>query len=131
MIAAPDRCTPWWWEADRDDEGALELADDDAAWVADDSEPASTADAEGPLGWGDDIPVTEAPAAEPAPAIARVVLLPPARPTALRTVIAEAAVQDHRSLFCRRYDDCLDHAIVSGWVSWTCAACPVRPDFLR
>jgi hypothetical protein len=53
-------------------------------------------------------------------------LLTPARPAALKAVITVArSVEKHRSLFCPRYDDCLDHAVVCGWVSWTCADCPL------
>ncbi|HET9594542.1 MAG TPA: hypothetical protein VFP65_03125 [Anaeromyxobacteraceae bacterium] len=96
MIAAPDRCTRWWWD-DRDDDGR-------------------------------DVPALGAPVPEPAPTPARVVLLPPLGPMALPAVIAETAVQDHRSLFCPSYDGCLDHAVVSGWVSWSCAGCPAHRD---
>jgi hypothetical protein len=40
----------------------------------------------------------------------------------LKPVDAETVAQ-HRSLFCTQYDDCLDHALSSGWRSFSCEQC--------
>lgn len=34
-------------------------------------------------------------------------------------------VESHRKLFCGHYDDCLGHAVLKGWNSWTCTRCPL------
>jgi hypothetical protein len=66
-------------------------------------------------------PVRRQPAERP-----RLFLLTPAHPTPLTSLIrSDRGVEDHRSLFCDRYDACLDHAVICGWVSWTCAQCPL------
>ncbi len=46
-------------------------------------------------------------------------------PAELLVLIKEdARVPEHRRLVCESYDQCLDHAVAAGWVSWTCARCP-------
>lgn len=45
-------------------------------------------------------------------------------PDPLRRELAEQHVYEHRSLFCARYDACLDEAVRREWPSWTCAHCP-------
>lgn len=35
------------------------------------------------------------------------------------------AVDAHRDIDCRHYDECLDRAVREQWPSWSCAACPV------
>ncbi|MBI3181425.1 MAG: hypothetical protein HYZ28_04725 [Myxococcales bacterium] len=32
---------------------------------------------------------------------------------------------EHRNLFCRHYDSCLDFAVRQGWLDWTCESCPL------
>lgn len=32
-------------------------------------------------------------------------------------------IEQHRNLFCSRYEACLDEAISREWTSWTCAQC--------
>jgi hypothetical protein len=50
---------------------------------------------------------------------------PIAGPVELKALIkAESRVEEQRSLFCDRYDACLDEAVARGWASWTCARCP-------
>jgi hypothetical protein len=44
-------------------------------------------------------------------------------PTALRSLVKEEEVDQHRSVLCSGYDDCLDAALRQSWRSWTCARC--------
>ncbi len=44
-------------------------------------------------------------------------------PTALRRLVTEEEVDDHRSVCCARYDDCLDAALQHRWKSWSCGLC--------
>jgi hypothetical protein len=44
-------------------------------------------------------------------------------PEPLDELLSRSDVSDHRSLFCAEYEHCLDAALESGWVSWTCARC--------
>lgn len=46
-------------------------------------------------------------------------------PTELMRLIDPEAVTEHRSLFCPRYDECLEHAAECGWQSWSCEQCPL------
>lgn len=39
--------------------------------------------------------------------------------------LSQEAVDEHRDIDCRHYDDCLDRAVRERWSSWSCAACPV------
>ncbi len=46
-------------------------------------------------------------------------------PEELKALIRpESDVETQRSLYCGRYDFCLDEAVRKGWASWTCARCP-------
>lgn len=45
-------------------------------------------------------------------------------PTQLPTLVDDGTVMRHRSLFCTRYDDCLERAAEAGWRSFTCESCP-------
>lgn len=36
-----------------------------------------------------------------------------------------SSVSKQRNLYCRFYDQCLDHAVKKGWEGWTCAQCPL------
>ena len=42
-------------------------------------------------------------------------------PSALASLIEHEGVEAHRNLFCPRYDDCLDVALMERWTSWTCS----------
>jgi hypothetical protein len=44
-------------------------------------------------------------------------------PEPLRMLLSRRDVAEHRNLFCRSYDRCLDKALECGWVSWTCVHC--------
>jgi hypothetical protein len=44
-------------------------------------------------------------------------------PMELSTLVDDRTVTRHRSLFCPRYDDCLERAADGGWKSFTCAEC--------
>jgi hypothetical protein len=44
-------------------------------------------------------------------------------PAALASLIEHEGVEAHRNLFCPRYDDCLDVALMERWTSWTCSCC--------
>ena len=44
-------------------------------------------------------------------------------PTALRALVKEEEVGEHRSVLCAGYDDCLDAALHNSWRSWTCSRC--------
>ena len=47
-----------------------------------------------------------------------------ARPTRLDSTISPLnEVEEFRSLFCPRYESCLDFALRLGWKSWTCVGC--------
>jgi hypothetical protein len=47
----------------------------------------------------------------------------PANPTRLAGLVELDDVDQHRSLMCDLYDDCLDRALRQGWQSWTCSKC--------
>ena len=49
-------------------------------------------------------------------------------PSPLSAAPAPNAVDRERSLWCPGYEQCLDLAFRSRWVSWTCASCS---DFAR
>ena len=50
-------------------------------------------------------------------------------PEELKALIKlESGVETQRSLYCERYDSCLDEAVQKGWTSWTCARCPAFGD---
>jgi hypothetical protein len=34
-----------------------------------------------------------------------------------------AVMEPERFIYCSLYDECLDHAIKSGWPSWECGEC--------
>ncbi len=44
-------------------------------------------------------------------------------PTALRSLVKHEDVDNHRSLSCGEYDDCLDAALSHSWRSWSCGRC--------
>ncbi len=44
-------------------------------------------------------------------------------PTELPSLVKPGEVEQHRSLFCAAYDQCLDVANRRGWRSWTCRCC--------
>lgn len=44
-------------------------------------------------------------------------------PTALRTLVKQEEVDEHRSVLCSGYDECLDAALRKSWRSWSCARC--------
>lgn len=44
-------------------------------------------------------------------------------PTALRALVKEEEVDEHRSVLCSGYDDCLDAVLRESWRSWTCRRC--------
>ncbi len=46
-----------------------------------------------------------------------------ANPTPLSGVMELDEVEEHRSLLCDRYDECLDLAYRRRWQSWTCVHC--------
>ncbi|HEY7725314.1 MAG TPA: hypothetical protein VH880_08265 [Anaeromyxobacteraceae bacterium] len=47
-------------------------------------------------------------------------------PSELKQAIKlESRIEEQRSLFCARYDGCLDEAVEKGWTSWSCARCPL------
>jgi len=47
-----------------------------------------------------------------------------ARPARLDSTISPLNdVEEFRSLFCTRYESCLDLALRLGWKSWTCLGC--------
>jgi hypothetical protein len=51
-----------------------------------------------------------------------------AGPVELKALIkVESRIEEQRSLYCERYDACLDEAVERGWASWTCARCPRFP----
>ena len=37
----------------------------------------------------------------------------------------ERDVEEYRNVFCEHYDGCLDEVVSKGWMSWTCARCPL------
>jgi hypothetical protein len=49
-------------------------------------------------------------------------------PTALRRLMKQEEVDDHRCVSCAEYDDCLDAALRQCWKSWSCSQCSL---FLR
>jgi hypothetical protein len=44
-------------------------------------------------------------------------------PTALRSLVNDEDVDEHRSVCCAEYDQCLDAALRNSWRSWSCARC--------
>lgn len=51
-------------------------------------------------------------------------LLGQPHPSELATLLRpDGDIDQCRNLFCDRYDGCLDEAVSSGWVSWTCSGC--------
>ena len=44
-------------------------------------------------------------------------------PAELLSLVKPGEVEQHRSLFCAVYDECLDLATRRGWRSWTCQYC--------
>ena len=44
-------------------------------------------------------------------------------PTELKELDDPEMVAQHRSLFCIRYDECLEHAADCAWHSWSCERC--------
>lgn len=42
------------------------------------------------------------------------------------TMRSERAVDEHRNLFCRHYDECLRFSVQQKWESFTCKQCPLR-----
>ncbi len=44
-------------------------------------------------------------------------------PTALRQLVKEEEVDEHRCVTCAEYDDCLDAALRKSWRSWSCGQC--------
>jgi hypothetical protein len=44
-------------------------------------------------------------------------------PTALRHLVKQEEVDDHRCVLCSRYDDCLEAALRHSWRSWSCGQC--------
>lgn len=55
-----------------------------------------------------------------------IVALRSPRPSPLDEVLPIEAVDAHRDIWCRHYDGCLDVAVRRGWISWSCASCPLR-----
>lgn len=51
---------------------------------------------------------------------------PRPRPIPLPRKIPETAVDRHRDVWCRHYDDCLDQACQRNWTSWSCQGCPLK-----
>jgi len=49
-------------------------------------------------------------------------------PTALRHLVKQEEVDDHRCVSCAEYDECLDAALRHTWKSWSCGHCSL---FLR
>jgi len=58
---------------------------------------------------------------------ARVTAMRP-NPTALRHLVKQEEVDDHRCVSCAEYDECLDAALRHTWKSWSCGRCGL---FLR
>jgi len=58
--------------------------------------------------------------------MSKVVHLHYPRPSPRRSVLPIEAVDAHRDIWCRHYDSCLDVAARRGWISWSCASCPLR-----
>lgn len=50
------------------------------------------------------------------------------RPVELPSTLSEVRVDEHRRIYCRLYDACLDQAEAYRWVSFSCAYCPVRDE---
>lgn len=44
-------------------------------------------------------------------------------PTALRHLVKQDEVDDHRCVTCTEYDECLDAALRLSWRSWSCGQC--------
>ncbi len=44
-------------------------------------------------------------------------------PTALRHLVKQEEVDEHRCVSCSEYDDCLDAALRHSWRSWSCGKC--------
>ncbi|HET8541120.1 MAG TPA: hypothetical protein VFL83_14695 [Anaeromyxobacter sp.] len=44
-------------------------------------------------------------------------------PTALRHLVKQEEVDEHRCVSCTEYDDCLDAALRQSWRSWSCGQC--------
>lgn len=42
------------------------------------------------------------------------------------TMRSERAVDEHRNLYCRHYDECLNHSVRERWESFTCSQCPLK-----
>ena len=56
----------------------------------------------------------------------KVVQLYHPRPKPRNALLPIEAVDAHRDIWCRHYDGCLDVAVRRGWISWSCASCPLR-----
>src|SRR5690606_8000378 len=59
-------------------------------------------------------------------AVGKVVQLYHPRPKPRNALLPIEAVDAHRDIWCRHYDGCLDVAVRRGWISWSCASCPLR-----
>ncbi len=46
-------------------------------------------------------------------------------PTALRHLVKQEEVDDHRCVTCAEYDGCLDAALRQRWRSWSCGQCGI------
>lgn len=46
-------------------------------------------------------------------------------PSPRSSTIPEGAVEQHRDVWCKHYDDCLDQACKRDWTSFSCATCPL------
>ncbi len=44
-------------------------------------------------------------------------------PTALRHLVKQEEVDEHRCVLCTEYDGCLDAALRQSWRSWSCGKC--------
>jgi len=55
-----------------------------------------------------------------------IVALRSRRPSPLDDLLQIEAVDAHRDIWCRHYDGCLEVAVQRGWISWSCACCPLR-----
>lgn len=58
--------------------------------------------------------------------MSKVVRLHYPRPSPRSALLPIEAVDAHRDIWCRHYDGCLDVAVRRGWISWSCASCPLR-----
>ena len=56
----------------------------------------------------------------------KVVQLHYPRPSPRSAVLPIEAVDAHRDIWCRHYDECLDVAVRRDWRSWSCAFCLLR-----